>query len=136
MASIRKEVTIDVPPEQLWAAMRDVGALHTRLVAGFVTDCRMDGDARTVTFANGMVARELIVDVDERDRRVVWAAVGGRLTHHNASTQVFDASPGRSRVVWIADLLPNELAPAIEAMIEQGVAAMKRTLERAVPVEP
>ena len=136
MASIRKEVTIDVPPEQLWAAMRDVGALHTRLVAGFVTDCRMDGDARTVTFANGMVARELIVDVDERDRRVVWAAVGGRLTHHNASTQVFDASPGRSRVVWIADLLPSELAPAIEAMIEQGVAAMKRTLERAVPVEP
>ena len=136
MASIRKEMTIDVPPEQLWAAMRDVGALHTRLVAGFVTDCRMDGDARTVTFANGMVARELIVDVDERDRRVAWAAVGGRLTHHNASTQVFDASPGRSRVVWIADLLPNELAPAIEAMIEQGVAAMKRTLERAVPVEP
>ena len=136
MASIRKEMTIDVPPEQLWAAMRDVGALHTRLVTGFVTDCRMDGDARTVTFANGMVARELIVDVDERDRRVAWAAVGGRLTHHNASTQVFDASPGRSRVVWIADLLPNELAPAIEAMIEQGVAAMKRTLERAVPVEP
>ena len=136
MASIRKEMTIDVPPEQLWAAMRDVGALHTRLGAGFVTDCRMDGDARTVTFANGMVAREVIVDVDERDRRVAWAAVGGRLTHHNASTQVFDASPGRSRVVWIADLLPNELAPAIEAMIEQGVAAMKRTLERAVPVEP
>ena len=131
MASVRKEVSIDVPAEQLWAAVRDVGALHTRLVAGFVTDCRLEGDARVVTFANGVVARELIVDVNDKDRRLVWAAVGGRLTHHNASAQVFAEGAGRSRLVWIADLLPNELAPAIEAMLEQGTIAMKKTLEGA-----
>jgi hypothetical protein len=34
-----------------------------------------------------------------------------------------------SRVVWIADLLPNALAPAIAGMIEQGLSAMKKTLE-------
>ena len=131
MASVRKEVSIGVPAEQLWAAVRDVGALHTRLVAGFVTDCRLEGDARVVTFANGVVARELIVDVNDKDRRLVWAAVGGRLTHHNASVQVFAEGAGRSRLVWIADLLPNELAPAIEAMLEQGTIAMKKTLEGA-----
>ena len=131
MASVRKEVFIGVPAEQLWAAVRDVGALHTRLVAGFVTDCRLEGDARVVTFANGVVARELIVDVNDKDRRLVWAAVGGRLTHHNASVQVFAEGAGRSRLVWIADLLPNELAPAIEAMLEQGTIAMKKTLEGA-----
>ena len=131
MASIRKEASIDVSAEQLWAAVRDVGALHTRLVVGFVTDCHLDGDARVVTFANGMVARELIVDVNDNDRRLVWSAVGGRLTHHNASVQVFAEGAERSRLVWIADLLPNELAPAIEAMIEQGTIAMKKTLERA-----
>ena len=131
MASIRREVSIGVPAEQLWAAVRDVGALHTRLVAGFVTDCRLEGDARVVTFANGVVARELIVDVNDKDRRLVWAAVGGRLTHHNASVQVFAEGAGRSRLVWIADLLPNELAPAIEAMLEQGTIAMKKTLEGA-----
>jgi len=130
MASIRKEVTIDISPQQLWDAVRDVGALHTRLVAGFVTDCRMDGDARVVTFANGMVARELIVDVNDAERRLVWSAVGGRLTHHNASAQVLAEGTGQSRVVWIADILPNELAPAIEAMIEQGTRAMKKTLEQ------
>jgi len=133
MASIRKEVRIEVPAEAVWDALRDVGALHTRLVTGFVTDCRLEGDARTVSFANGLVARELIVDVNEGERRVVWASVGGRLTHHNASAQVFDEGPGRSRVVWRADLLPNELAPAIAAMIEQGTQAMKTTLERAAP---
>jgi hypothetical protein len=131
MASVRREVVIEVSPEHLWAAVRDVGALHTRLVAGFVTDCRLDGDARVVTFANGMVARELIVDLNDADRRLVWAAVGGRLSHHNASAQVFAEGAGCSRLVWTADFLPNELEPAIAAMIEQGMRAMKKTLEQA-----
>ena len=131
MASIRREVLIDVPAEDLWAAVRDVGALHTRLVTGFVTDCRLEGNARIVTFANGIVAKELIVDVDDKDRRLVWSASGGRLSHHNASSQVFAEGAARCRLVWIADLLPDEMAPAITGMIEQGLAAMKQTLERA-----
>ena len=129
MATIRKEVLIDVPPDEVWAAVRDIGAVHTRLAVGFVTDCRLDGDARIVTFANGLVAREPIVDIDDAERRLVWSNVGGRLSHYNASAQVFDAGEGRSRFVWIADLLPNEMAPAVEAMIAQGIAAIKRTLE-------
>ena len=115
MASIRREVLIDVPAEDLWAAVRDVGALHTRLVTGFVIDCRLEGNARIVTFANG----------------IVWSASGGRLSHHNASSQVFAEGAARCRLVWIADLLPDEMAPAITGMIEQGLAAMKQTLERA-----
>ena len=131
MASIRREVLIDVPAEDLWAAVRDVGALHTRLVTGFVIDCRLEGNARIVTFANGIVAKELIVDVDDEDRRLAWSASGGRLSHHNASSQVFAEGAARCRLVWIADLLPDEMAPAITGMIEQGLAAMKQTLERA-----
>ena len=130
MASIRREVLIDAPPELVWDALRDVGALHTRLVPGFVTDCRLDGDARVVTFANGIVAREVIVDVSDEQRRIAWTAVGGRLTHHNASAQVF-AEGQFSRVVWIADLLPHEMAPAIAGMIEQGLAAMQQALGHA-----
>ena len=112
MASIRKETVIDVRSEDVWAAVRDVGAVHSRLAPGFVVDTRMDGDARIVTFGNGLVARELIVDVDDQTRRLVWSVVGGRFTHHNGALQVFADGEGRSRVVWIADLLPNELAPS------------------------
>ena len=130
MASIRKEILIEARPEDIWDAVRDVGALHTRLVPGFVVDTKMDGDARIVTFGNGLVARELIVDIGEDARRLVWSVVGGRLTHHNASLQVFADGESRSRVVWIADLLPNDLAGAIAGMIEQGMGAMKRTLEQ------
>ena len=60
----------------------------------------------------------------------VWAVVGGRFTHHNASVQVFADGKGGSRLVWIADLLPNEIAVDIRAMIEQAAGVMKPTLER------
>jgi carbon monoxide dehydrogenase subunit G len=130
MASIRREVHIDARPETAWDALRDVGALHTRLVPGFVTDTRLEEGARVVTFGNGMVARELIVDVDDASRRVAWSVVGGGMTHHNASAQVFPDGTTGCRFVWIADLLPNEMAPPIAAMIEQGIAVIKDTLER------
>src|SRR5262249_5225835 len=115
MASIRKEILVDARPEKVWDALRDVGALHRRVVPGFVVDTRLEDDARIVTFGNGVVARELIVDVDDEARRVVWSVVGGRFTHHNASVQVFADGPRASRLVWIADLLPNEIAGDIRA---------------------
>ena len=131
MASIHDEILVEVHPDRAWDAIRDVGQIHVRLVPGFVTDCRLEDGARIVTFGNGMQVRELIVDVDDEARRVAWAAVGGQFKHHNASVQVFAEGDGRVRLVWIADLLPDELAGPIRAMIEQGMVAMKRTLEHA-----
>jgi carbon monoxide dehydrogenase subunit G len=130
MASIRKDIPIEADPDDVWAAVRDVGAVHERFGPGFLTDSRLDGEARVVTFANGMVVRELIVDIDDQARRFVWAAVGGRLSHHNASMQVFAEGEGRSRLVWIADFLPGGLAQDIGALIDQAAAVIKPTLER------
>jgi len=129
MASVHREVFIARPVTAVWDALADVGALHTRLVRGFVVDCRLEPGARVVNFANGMVARELIVDVDAGARRVAWSVVGGKLTHHNASAQAFAEGESSCRVVWIADFLPNDDTARIAAMIEHGLAAMQRTLE-------
>jgi hypothetical protein len=129
MASIRREIATRASPEAAWDAIRDVGALHTRLVPGFVVDTRLEAGARIVTFGNGMVVKEPIVDLDDDARRLVWAAIGGPLAHYNASVQVFPDGESGSRIVWIADLLPNEAAAVIEAMIEQGSAVMKATLD-------
>src|SRR5512145_3356691 len=104
MAAIHKEIEIDRSPQFVWDAIRDVGAIHKRLVPGFVVDCKLDGDWRVVTFANGMVVRELIVDVDDKARRHSWSARGDPLVHHNASAQVFPEGHDRCRVVWIADV--------------------------------
>jgi hypothetical protein len=131
MASIHQEIAIESPAERVWDAVRDVGAIHERLAPGFVADTKLEDGARVVTFASGMVARELIVDLDDERRRLAWSVVGSRMTHHNASLQIFAEGERRTRAVWIADLLPHELAPAIGAMIAQGLEAMKKTLEHA-----
>jgi hypothetical protein len=128
MASIRKETILDASADEAWDAIRDVGEVHRRLVPGFVRDCRMDGEARVVSFANGLVARELIVDVDDAARRLVWSARSERLQHHNASLQVYEDGPARCSLVWIADLLPHAAATAVGAMVEEGLAAMRKTL--------
>ena len=126
MASITKEVLLDAPPDEVWDVVRDVGAVHTRFAPGFVVNTELQPGARVVTFANGLVARELIVDVDENARRLAYAVVGGRLTHHNASFTVTEHGAGGTRLVWVADLLPDEMAGAIAGMMQQGVEAIRR----------
>jgi hypothetical protein len=131
MTTIRKEVLIDTTPEAAWDALRDVGALHTRLVAGFVTDTKLEGRTRVVTFGNGMVMREDIVSVDETQKRVAWAIVGQSFHHYNGAAQIFAHDKGGVRVVWITDLLPDSMAEAIDGAMTNGIAAMKKTLEAA-----
>jgi uncharacterized protein YndB with AHSA1/START domain len=128
MATITKEVEIHASPEQVWDALRDVGALHRRLAAGFVVDTRMEGNARVVTFGNGMVAREDIIAVDEAARRVAWAIIGQQFDHFNGAAQVFDHPTG-TRFVWTTDLLPDGAAPHVDAMMTAGIAAIKKTME-------
>ena len=130
MGSIRKEIVTSASPDEVWDAIRDIGALHTRLVPGFVTDTKLEPGARIVTFGNGMVVKEPIVAIDDRERRLVWGAIGGPLTHYNGAVQVFPDGQTQSRVVWTADFLPNEASGQLTAMIEQGMAVMKKTLDR------
>ena len=131
MATIHKEIEIARSRAAVWDAVRDVGAIDRRLVRGFVTDCKLERDSRLLTFANGMTIRELLVSVDDETFRHSWSARGEPLVHHNASLQVFAAGDSRCRVVWIADVLPHEVADMMSGMIEQGLEAMKRTLETA-----
>ena len=130
MASIHKDIPIDASPDHVWAAVRDFGAVHKRLVPGFVRDARLDGDARIVTFANGMVARELLVDCDDARRRLVYAVISERVKQHSASVQVSADGNTRSRIIWIIDVLPSEIAPYIDGQMEQAALAMQKALRR------
>jgi hypothetical protein len=128
MATIRKELRIARAPGEVWDVFRDVGAIHTRLARGFVTDTKLEEGARMVTFANGMMARELIVTVDDAARRLAYAVVDSpNLKHHSASFQVFEDGAG-SRIVWTADLLPDAAAATIGGMMDAGVESMRTTL--------
>jgi carbon monoxide dehydrogenase subunit G len=129
MATITKSVDVARAPDQVWDAVRDWGHVQKRLCPGVLTDCQVEEGARTVTFAGGLVARELIVAVDDETRRLVWSVVGSPLlTHHNGAMQVLKEGEG-SRIVWIADLLPHDAAERVAGFMDLGCAAMKTTLE-------
>ena len=130
MATLRKEIETAASPEDVWAAIEDIGALHTRLVPGFVTATRLEPGARVVTFANGWSVREPIVTVDAQTMRLVWTAEGGITTHYNAALQVFARPGGGTRVAWTVDLLPDEAGAKIAPMMEAGMIAMQTALDR------
>jgi len=100
------------------------------LAPGFVLDSRLEGEARIVTFANGTVARELLVDCDDERRRLVYAVVSERVKQHSASVQVLPGGDGVTQLIWIVDLLPNEIAPYIEGQMDQAALAMRKALGR------
>ena len=126
MATLRQDVLLDADPAEVWDALRDFGALHERLVRGFVTACESDGRERVLTFFNDMVVRELLVGVDDEQRRLTYAITEG-FTHYQGTAQV--AADGAGCVlVWHVDLLPDDRAADVAALMEHGAAAMRRTL--------
>jgi hypothetical protein len=127
MASIYQDISLDARPEDVWAAVRDYGAVHQRVAPGFVTDCKLEGDSRIVTFANGNTAQELLVTMDDARMRLVYAVVSPRVKQHSASIQIFADGENRSRMVWITDVLPHEIASYIDGQMDLGAAAMQKT---------
>jgi hypothetical protein len=132
--TIRIETPIAASVTKVWASVRDVGAVSTRLAPGFVVDTRLEGDVRTVTFANGAVVRERIVSIDDSIHRLGYSAIDGLPTFHFASIEVMSNRQGCT-LIWTADVLPNSVEPRIRTLMEQGLAAMKKTLETAAASE-
>jgi carbon monoxide dehydrogenase subunit G len=130
MATIIKTIEIDAPVEAVWDAVADFGAVHRRFAPGFVTHVELIEGARMVTFANGLVAKELFLGVDHDVRRLAYSVRTERFTHHSASFQVSDLGGGRSRLVWTADVLPDAVAPTVAGMMDEGLKVAKETLGR------
>jgi len=131
MASLHTGLTVTAAADDVWNAIRDFGEVHLRVAAGFVADCRRDGDVRIVTFANGHVVREVLVACDDAHQRLIYAIPPNeRIVHYQGQFVVSDAGDGRCRIDWTVDLLPDAIAPVIAAQMELGIAAMRNTFER------
>jgi hypothetical protein len=132
MTSIIREAGIATTPEAAWDALRDFGALH-EFARGFVTSTELEDErTRVVTFFNGATAREALIGIDGQACRIAWTITDlAGATHHSGSAQVLadDSDPGRCRLRWITDVLPDDLEGRLGTMMDAGIAAMKRALE-------
>jgi hypothetical protein len=133
MATITKELRLDVPAPEVWDAVRDAGAVHERLLPGFIGDVRLEGDTRVCTLGDGSALSDRIVDIDDETRRVVYTVVAGPLPteHHSASMQVLADGDGASRLVWINDFLPNEFQEPLDGLLDSALELIERTLSAA-----
>jgi hypothetical protein len=128
MATIWCEKELSVPAERAWAALRRVDMAHS-LFSPVLVDCAMDGDIRTVTFANGLIVCERIITVDEQRRRVAYSVIGGRFEIHASSMSILPINEKTCRFVWISDFLPDDRAGTVQALVEQGSSALVRNIE-------
>jgi hypothetical protein len=77
-----------------------------------------------------MVVVEPIVSVNEELHRLVWTTQSSGLIHYNSAVQVYPRETGGSRVVWMTDVLPDDAASRIAAMLRQGATAMSSAFTR------
>ena len=133
MATVRKAVTIARPAAEVWDAVSDAGQLHTRVAPSVVANCtwEKEGEVRIVTFANGLVLRELMISNDHAARRLAWSAQSDLWQHHNASLQIFDLGDGSCEVVWTADVLPHSAGALMEQFLTMGLGSMKSHMDPA-----
>jgi hypothetical protein len=127
MATIVAEVSLRSDADTAWMALSDFGAAG-ELFAGVLVDCKREGDKRTVTFANGLVASEQLVTIDHASRRFVYSVLGAPFTQHSASMQIVPEGDG-CRFVWISDFLPDEVKSTIEPLVAAGCDAFRLNVD-------
>lgn len=132
MASIRRELELAASAQDVWDAIADFSQVHRRVAPGFLTGVEMHGETRIVSFASGNVFREHLVDSDPAQRRLVYAIAEPPFLSYQGAVQVFPEGERRCRLIWTVDLLPNDLKDSIAAAMDEGVKAMKPTLEATV----
>lgn len=133
MTTIRRTIEIAANANDCWEALKDFGAIDKRLAAGFIVKTNLiSNDVREITFASGVVLKERLVGIDDNTMRFAYTVIEDPvgITHHNGSVQIsHSADPGQCTMVWITDVLPDELAEIVGALMDAALVAIKQTLE-------
>ena len=131
MTMIRRTFTVPATADDVWDVFRDLGAVHTRLAPGFVTDTVLIADnMRKVTFANGAIVTERIVSLDDDARRLAYTILERAAEHHHASFEVLPADGG-STVVWTTDVLRGPVAETFRATMVAAAPVIADALSSA-----
>ncbi len=124
MTAIVKEINLPLSADALWEKIADVGEINR--FRPLITACRLDGDTRFCTMANGAEIEEIITSIDSEHRRVGYTISKAPFPFdfHSGSMQVTPDDDG-SRLVWITDIKPDELAGQLGPLLDQAVQGIK-----------
>lgn len=127
MATIRKEFEVNSDVNSVWEKIADTGNISQ--IIGFVSESQQSGDQRVCKLDNGATLVEKIISVNEGLKRVVYSITESPLNmEFQVASMELEASGGKTKFVWTADLLPDAAAEALEPMMDSAVADMSKTL--------
>ncbi len=124
MASITREVALDLSPAEAWAKIEDPARINEWFT--FLGEVTYDEGTSSRQCAMGeAMLDELIVDVDPDRKRFVYAFLDSPFgfTQHSASMEVRDRDGG-STLVWTHDFKPDDVAPALGEALDGAVATI------------
>ena len=127
MASIVKQIDVNADASRAWARIADTGSVDT--LVSMITACRLDGDTRYCTLADGSELVEQVIAVDADHMRLAYRISGGPIPFefHAGSMQVREHGMG-SRLTWTFDFKPDGLSEMIAPMLDAAAQSIQSAL--------
>ncbi len=115
MASIRRELRIDRPADDVWPMIGDPGRIHEWFpgIVSCTVDTDDEGVSRTVTLGTGIPLVERVVTNDPIARRFQYRITGGVFKEHLGTVDVIDLGDETCLGVYSTDALPDVMALVI-----------------------
>jgi hypothetical protein len=126
-ASVRREVVVGVGATAAWRVVGRPELLHHWFPG--IVDCRVDGDARSVTLGSGLTFDETILTNDPLQRRFQYRIAGGFLTEHLASLDVIELADDACLVTYATDAAPAAMAIVLGGAMAGALDELRRQLE-------
>jgi carbon monoxide dehydrogenase subunit G len=122
MAEGAVDVTVDAPPDEVWAKVGDFGGVGELFPA--LESFRLEGDDRIIGMF-GMEIRERLLSRDDATRTISYSVIEGvPLESHTATITVEPAGDG-SKVTWFYAVKPAEMAPIFGDTYKGALAALE-----------
>ncbi len=127
MASVRYDIRINRPADDVWAVVSDSPRIHEWFDG--IDAVEVGDGTRTITLSMGISLGETIVTNDDALRRFQYSIVEGLPNaRHLGTIDVLEDGEGASRVIYGTDVA-DELAPIVGPATEAGLKGLKAFVE-------
>lgn len=134
MASVQEQIRIPATPDDVWATVRDFGAIDEYVPP--ITSAVVSGDGigaeRTLTLADGAQVVERLDAVDDDSRTLRYSIVDGPLPveGYEGRLSVTPIDESACEVTWaseftVVDAPTEEIVATFSELYEAGLAGLK-----------
>ena len=127
MATLRREIRIDAPADEVWKVVGKPEILCLWFPG--ITASTVDGNTRTITTGTGIPMPEEIITNDSLQRRFQYRITASLFRQHLATVDVLDLGDGTCMVVYSTDAEPAVMALVIGGATTGALEELKRQFD-------